>query len=958
MNKRHLRHLLRAIPAALLAASLIACSADVDEPAKNGTPEETVTLSLDIADGNPKTIMPDDIPTVAPGTWLISATGPGGALLTRGYGADSDGQMEVVPMKDPLDGDSERQWFRTATGKSLTVRGIPQGTWDFHVVSYRDGVGGGARIAKGETRKLISAEDNAVTLVLDRLVRGDEGGTLPAGQTANIRLTWDKDRVQNPKLAVKTRYLGDGTSGSAATEFSSWLDMTIDDEQNTGSYEFTTSPLPAGSYTVIASVQEQQEDESWKTVAGTADILRVVETKPTSGVIPLTIGYVSPEYSKAVSFTLTDNTMAPIEGTIEISRNGTSGKGIWYPTEDSFNTLVERGIVTIDEGKTYGTMTKDELDDAIDSAVWNGKLALSWMLNGEKVPASANEVSWTIAVGEYPLQVTVSNNLLGAIGATSTTLHYEVLGFQWPWENGKEIAEEAATKAFVGYTKDAGKTLADTTFVGFPYVGEWDDLVPVYADLDDGNLFQAKDADTPVFSNGALASKYLRKIPWYLALPETVTSIDLSGLNVKELHLPATVKTITRLEGNVKKVNLENVTSASVLRLSDVKEVNLPNLVSTTDSPVQLSTSHATHITLGENVKGITRMTFANGYSYGISSDDWCIVEAPGLEYAGNGVFEKFKGIIDAPNLNNVGSPGFTDIETTELDFPNLTETSACLFYGLTASRLSLPNLTAGYLLNVSYNSKKNKVDKIELPKLRKLTGDSFRLLETGKLELPELEDIESNNVYLFQGCTIDDLSLPKLKRLGYYAFSATTFTDSNDTDTVVPCRIGRLSMPALETINGSWSSVTETSSITNSSFGGAVIGELSMPKLTSINGSIFYHLDTDVLDLPGLKEVSAYSRFLEGSTISELNMPVLQSFKGDKCFGDMPNLKDIYLPETLRYLRNRLDGYYVFSDGLTEDQTIHVPFAEGKLPSGWKNWLDPECKAKVVYGGIDGSKL
>ena len=950
------RHLLRAIPAALLAASLIACSADVGEPAKNGTQEETVTLSLDIADGNPKTIMPDDIPTVAPGTWLISATGPGGALLTSGYGADSDGQMEVVPMKDPLDGDSERQWFRTATGKSLTVRGIPQGTWDFHVVSYRDGAGGGARIAKGETRKLISAEDNAVTLVLDRLVRGDEGGTLPAGQTARISLTWDKDRVQNPKLVVKARYLGDGTSGSAATEFSSWLDMTIDDEQNTGSYEFTTSPLPAGSYTVIASVQEQQEDESWKTVAGTADILRVVETKPTSGVIPLTIGYVSPEYSKAVSFTLTDNTMAPIEGTIEISRDGTSGKGIWYPTEDSFNTLVERGIVTIDEGKTYGTMTKDELDDAIDSAVWNGKLALSWMLNGEKVPASANEVSWTIAVGEYPLQVTVSNNLLGAIGATSTTLHYEMLGFQWPWENGKEIAEEAATKAFVGYTKDAGKTLADTTFVNFPYVGEWDDLVPVYADLD-GNLFQAKDADTPVFSNGALASKYLRKSSGYLALPETVTSIDLSNLDGKELHLPATVKTITRLKGSVEKVNLENVTSASVLWLLYVKEVNLPNLVSTTDSPVQLAASRATHITLGENVKGITRTTLANGSSaYGISSDDWCIVEAPGLEYVGPGEFQEFKGIIDAPNLNNVGSSGFTDIETTELDFPNLTETSAVLFQGLTASRLSLPNLTtAGSLMALS--SKPSKVDKIELPKLRKLTGSSFCLLETGKLELPELEDIESDNVNLFRGCTIDDLSLPKLKRLGYYSFSATTFTDSNDTDTVVPCRIGRLSMPALETINTSWHIVTETSSITNSSFGGAVIGELSMPKLTSISGSIFYHLDTDVLDLPGLKKVSAYSRFLEGSTISKLNMPVLQSFKGDKCFGDMPNLKDIYLPETLRELRNYLDGYYVFSDGLTEDQTIHVPFAEGKLPSGWKNWLDPECKAKVVYGGIDGSK-
>ena len=47
------RHLLCAIPAALLAASLIACSADVDEPAKNGTPEETVTLSLTVKGTKP-----------------------------------------------------------------------------------------------------------------------------------------------------------------------------------------------------------------------------------------------------------------------------------------------------------------------------------------------------------------------------------------------------------------------------------------------------------------------------------------------------------------------------------------------------------------------------------------------------------------------------------------------------------------------------------------------------------------------------------------------------------------------------------------------------------------------------------------------------------------------------------------------------------------------------------------
>ena len=41
--------------------------------------------------------------------------------------------------------------------------------------------------------------------------------------------------------------------------------------------------------------------------------------------------------------------------------------------------------------------------------------------------------------------------------------------------------------------------------------------------------------------------------------------------------------------------------------------------------------------------------------------------------------------------------------------------------------------------------------------------------------------------------------------------------------------------------------------------------------------------------------------------------------------------------------------------DALGEDGT----FAEGKLPSGWaSDWLAKSCKAKVVYGDVDGSAL
>lgn len=136
---------------------------------------------------------------------------------------------------------------------------------------------------------------------------------------------------------MKAKYQGDGTEDSAAATFDEWFTLGLSSGNNTGEKEFTTAALPAGAYTVLASITEKKTDGTYNTLAGTADVVRILENKQSVGKIPLTIGLVTNEYTLA----LKDMTMRPIEGEIVVSGSSAA----WYPDEDSFDALVSAGLL-------------------------------------------------------------------------------------------------------------------------------------------------------------------------------------------------------------------------------------------------------------------------------------------------------------------------------------------------------------------------------------------------------------------------------------------------------------------------------------------------------------------------------------------------------------------------------------------------------------------------------------
>ena len=930
-----------------------------------------------------------------------------------------------------------RRWFVTDK-TSLDVKGVHQGEWDLRVVSMYDALGedgtfaeGASRIAKGQTVKRLSAAGASATVALDRLVRGDEGGTLPAGQTARISLTWDKDQVETPVLTVKAKYQGDGTEDSAAATFGEWFSLGLSSGNNTGEKEFTTAALPAGAYTVLASITEKKPDGTYNTLAGTADVVRILENRQSAGTIPLTIGLVTNEYTLA----LKDMTMRPIEGEIIVS----GSSAVWYPDEDSFNALASTGLITVPDGKTYGTMTKDEIDQVLDAS----NLTYLWTIDGQgtveggqQVEAAGNNVSWSgVATGEAALQVVVGSGLLGSLGSTGVTITPGVIEFRWPDDVLAETGE-AAAKAFVGYRKiGAGKALdakaTVASLVSFPYIGSWDDLEPVYVPVDE--LFDAWDESTPVF--------YVMKDEYVdisvLSLPPGMTTINAAigdpefpeiASGPQKIHLPSSVKAIRELITNASEINLEGVSRISVLEAPNMKEADLSSLdfaglpEGTTElklyyyggpgipDATQIVLNPTTNVILNGNVSsialygnqtrpvkipsaidldGIESFTMAgieidelnlpSARKAGISNSIIGSLYAPNLETADDKFLcgcAVWAAEVDLPSLVSVGKDAFANSMFKRLSLDSLTTIGTGFMYGTRVDELHLLSLASAEGTDQAASLSPASAEGTGEKKDGRVNGLIFQGLKAGKIVAPKLKKLS----YAFDSATLGDVDLPALETLGDHAFHE--------------CAIGTLRMKRLTTVEGSYClyhkstgspmEVLELDSLETIeggynfenlnlegtlalpslkrvsggyNFAGLHAASASMPLLESVEGEFFFigaQVGTSV-SLPCLKKFGdgVGSGFFSGASITEVSIPELETIEGKEFLGGT-KIGDLYLPETLKTV-----GRHTIGTDWTSSQTIHVPFAEDKLPSGWAlGWLDKSCKANVVYGTVDGSAL
>ena len=555
----------------------------------------------------------------------------------------------------------------------------------------------------------------------------------------------------------------------------------------------------------------------------------------------------------------------------------------------------------------------------------------------------------------------------------------------------------------------------------FPYIGSWDDLRPVYADVED--VF-AQDSDgTALLSGGTLTAGGMADA-WkgvrYLALPASVTTVsavlDNGGSQLEKIHLPSTVKTIAKISsGNAREVNLgsvETVSATDSIMLPCVKEFDFSSVSAAAGNPLKIDPvkgmKAARRIILGENVKALADGSFQGGEgneidldAIDVNLDHVTSIGTDCLQYC------KSDGTIRMNALESAGDGAFFPTTADSVSLPELTVAPMNFMRSARLRTVDLPKLeeTGG----MSFMSAQIAGD-IEFPKLTRIGDGSFvqgsfakvtfeamttrEEDKTGwlisarvnELDMPELTTL---NVP-FANAEIDTVRMPKLTKLGEGGIAGSikrlylgSLTDLNCSQFVTYGQIEELHLDKLKTI-------------TKCSFGGLEIGTLYVPLLESIGDNVFSGCRfTKGISFPKLKTMGA-SNFCGMSIPGNAEFNELTDL-GSGCFGgftckgsfSVPKLQrvwdafasasigdsvsfpelveinggfllsgskvaDLYLPASLTTVSSGALGA-----GWTEDQTIHVPFAEGKLPSGWaSDWLATSCKANVVYDTVDGSAL
>ena len=337
---------------------------------------------------------------------------------------------------------------------------------------------------------------------------------------------------------------------------------------------------------------------------------------------------------------------------------------------------------------------------------------------------------------------------------------------------------------------------------------------------------------------------------------------------------------------------------------------------------------------------------------------------APNIETAGDGFLcgcEVLATEVDLPRLVSVGKDAFAYSTFKRLSLDSLTTIGSGFMNGTHVDELYLPSLESA---EGTINS--------ETTGLEQLYGLIFQGLEAGKIVAPKIKKLS----YAFDSAKLGDVDLPALETLGDNAF--------------YKCAIGTLRMKRLTTVEGSFClyncspmKVLELDSLETIEGGDNfenlnLEGTLALPSLKTISGGYnFSDLQAASASMPLLESVSGNFNFtgaqvgvsvslprlrsftsidggfFSAASITEVSIPELETIEG-KEFLAGTKIGDLYLPASLTTVSSGAVGY-----SWTEDQTIHVPFAEGKLPSGWaSDWLAKSCKAKVVYGDVDGSAL
>lgn len=338
-------------------------------------------------------------------------------------------------------------WMESSDGK-FKVTGIIQGAWTLSAEGY---TANNTEIAIGKTVVNLSAGNTKAIVVLNELV---------GKGTANITVTWDTSMASD-KAFVEMRVKPVG--GAYATK-------TFKSQTN-GNAVYNEL-LDAGSYIVNALLYE--DNTKTKLIAGTADAMKIVDNKITNGNLALVIGNIATDYD----FTLNDQTMAPIEGTLT--------------TVVADPDAEHKSVVNA----TY-TLSQDTLTIMNGLGVKTSDINVEWFLDGvsvtdENTADDKFEGTFTVTAGERNLGIVLTSARLGSSGNSNIIVNAiyekEKLGETFKVEKGKTInsptevlnnIEPAVSNSIiVGFQKnDGSKAIAEE--ITFPYTNDTQEDVTI-----------------------------------------------------------------------------------------------------------------------------------------------------------------------------------------------------------------------------------------------------------------------------------------------------------------------------------------------------------------------------------------------------------------------------------------------------------------------------------------------
>ncbi len=263
----------------------------------------------------------------------------------------------------------------TATNaSSVKIDNLLVGNWEFIATAYNND---GKALARGTINVYIIQNTEPISFPLTEVVGN---GNL------SISFTWNTEQVNSGSTFNFTLIDESGNTVVAQPATTPPLTVSSTHSMSEGTGSATYTGLPAGFYQAVATISSDGVQ-----IAGFSDSVRIINETTSSATVNLIIGKVIDD----VTFTISDTTHEPIEGTITI--NPTT------PTVGDSTTL------------TYSANLPD--------AVKESDLIYSWFIDGVKITsATTKTLTITALAGTTRYDVVVGIDGAQSLGSASTSI--------------------------------------------------------------------------------------------------------------------------------------------------------------------------------------------------------------------------------------------------------------------------------------------------------------------------------------------------------------------------------------------------------------------------------------------------------------------------------------------------------------------------------------------------------